>query len=105
MCSHADSIAQELQAYMHVYVEHRTKKDWVDLVGNPRSCLQTMWKYSGFCVYKSWLLHRSSFAVIFWLSNLVAAPSSNLCGWGRQICLWFGMAAGKLGGVDTSHGG
>ena len=44
MCSHADSIAQELQTYMHVYVEYRTKEDWVDLVGNPISCLQTMWK-------------------------------------------------------------
>jgi len=25
MCSHASSIAQELQAYMHVYVKHQTK--------------------------------------------------------------------------------
>ena len=36
---------------MHVYVKHWTKEGCVDLVGNPRSCLQTVGKYSGFlCV-------------------------------------------------------
>ena len=31
-------------------VKHRTKEGWVDLVGNPRSCLQTMGRYNEFCV-------------------------------------------------------
>ena len=31
MCNHADSIAQELQAYMHVYVKHQTKEGWAEI--------------------------------------------------------------------------
>jgi len=58
-------------------------------------------------VYKPWLLHRSCCFgpcdVIFQLSNLVAAPS-NLCGREMRICLWFGTAESKLGGVDMILG-
>ena len=58
-------------------------------------------------VYKPWLLHRSCCLgpcdVIFQLSNLVAAPS-NLCGREMRICLWFGTAESKLGGVDMILG-
>ena len=43
--------ASKVTTYTYAYVvKHRTKEGWVDLVGNPRSCLQTMGRYNEFCV-------------------------------------------------------
>ena len=51
MCKfEADYVYKASKVTIYVQSCNRTKEGWVDLVGNPRSCLQTMGRYNEFCV-------------------------------------------------------